>query len=36
MPVARLARSQHRAVEHIQRGEQRGRAVALVVVGTLD
>jgi len=37
MTVARLARSQHRAVEHVQRREQRGRTVALVVVGnTLD
>ena len=27
------AAAQHRAVEHVQRGEQRGRAVALVVVG---
>ncbi len=33
VPVARLAGSQHRPVEHIQCGEQRGRAVTLVVVG---
>ncbi len=33
VPVARLASSQHRSVEHIQCGEQRGRAVAFVIVG---
>jgi hypothetical protein len=33
MPVARLAAGPHGAVEHVQRGEQRGGAVALVVVG---
>ncbi len=33
MPMAWLAGCQHRAVEHVQRGEQRGRAMALVVVG---
>ena len=33
MPVARLARRQNRAVEHVQRRKQRGCAVALVVVG---
>ena len=31
--VALHAAAQHRAVEHVERGEQRGRAVALVVVG---
>jgi len=31
--VARLARRQHRAIEHVQSGEQSGRSVALVVVG---
>ena len=33
MPVALHAAADHRAVEHVQRGEQRRRAVALVVVG---
>lgn len=33
MPVARHARSQHGTVEHVQRRKQRGRVVALVVVG---
>ena len=33
MPMARLAGSQHRAIEHVQRGKQRGRAVTLVVMG---
>ena len=33
MPVALHAAADHRAVEHVERGEQRGRAVALVVVG---
>lgn len=33
VPVARLASSQHRSVEHIQCGGQRGRAGAFVVVG---
>ena len=33
MPVAFLALADDRAVEHIQRREQRGRAIALVIVG---
>ena len=32
MPVAFLALADDRAVEHIQRREQRGRAIALVIV----
>lgn len=33
VPMTWFAGRQHRAVEHVQRGEQRGRAMALVVVG---
>ncbi len=33
MPVARLAGRQHGTVENVQGSKQRGRAVALVVVG---
>ena len=33
MPVALHAAADDRAVEHVERGEQRGGAVALVVVG---
>ncbi len=33
MTMPRFATGQHRAVEHVQRGEQRGCAVTLVVVG---
>ena len=33
VPVARQARADHLAVEHAERGEQGGGAVALVVAG---
>jgi hypothetical protein len=33
MPMAGLAGGQHRAVKHVQGREQRGRAMALVIVG---
>lgn len=33
VPMTRLASSQHRAIEYVQRRKQGGRAVTLVVVG---